>query len=771
MTDATDFAHIEDIESPAKLYLTGPFGADKTTLAIQRIQWLLRQERTRGDQILVLAPQRTLAQPYYDALRGPGSPPGPPVHITTLAGLARNALTLYWPLLASAAEFSDPTREPTFLNLETSQYHMAHFVDRAIAQADFDGIRIERSRVISQVLDNLNKTALNGFNIDEAYERLELAVPGGEQRTARLNALRAARRISHEFRQLCLDETLIDFSLQIELFNRHVLTNEWSRTHLFRTHRHLIFDNSEEDTVTAHNLAQLWIPQADSALVIVDANAGYRVFLGADPLGAHELAAVCDARVDLTESHVMSPELVQLTGLVRRAIGGEQPLHAPSPPVEDDDIIPFDDDIIPFDDEAIPSETEAPPFDDAALGDTLPSAADQPAPTVPSPSEGQEEGQIDVADLTDTFIVPQTIFRFYPQMIDWTAAQVRRLVQEEGVAPDQIAILAPFISDALRFSLQTRLEEVGIASTTHRPSRALQDEPAARALLTLAALAHPDWGIRPAPSDVTMTLVQTVNGLDPVRAHLLSRVVFPPRGARIDLGRFGELIGDMQQRITFTTGEHYDRLRDWMYDYRASAHLVPLDQFFAQLFGEVLSQEGFGFHDDYDAARVANQLVESARNFRWALEEGKVHERQKVTTVELGREYLRLVESGALGALYAPGWREVENAVFLAPAYTFLMRNRAVDVQFWLDIGAGGWWERLYQPLTHPYVLSSRWPANLPWSDADETRTRQETMRRLLLGLIHRTRQRIYLGMSDYSESGFEQRGPLLMLINRLLVQ
>ncbi|MCB0092607.1 MAG: hypothetical protein KDE54_32190, partial [Caldilineaceae bacterium] len=257
MSDTTDRIHLDHIESHAKLYLTGPFGAGKTTLAIQRIQWLLRQERTRGDQILVLVPQRTLAQPYYDALRGPGSPPGSPVHITTLAGLARNALTLYWPLLASAAEFSDPTREPTFLNLETSQYHMARFVDSAIAQADFDGIRIERSRVISQVLDNLNKTALNGFTIDEAYERLELAVPGGEQRTARLNALRAARRISHEFRQLCLDETLIDFSLQIELFNRHVLTNEWSRTHLFRTHRHLIFDNSEEDTVTAHNLAQL----------------------------------------------------------------------------------------------------------------------------------------------------------------------------------------------------------------------------------------------------------------------------------------------------------------------------------------------------------------------------------------------------------------------------------------------------------------------------------------------------------------------------------
>ena len=99
------------------------------------------------------------------------------------------------------------------------------------------------------------------------------------------------------------------------------------------------------------------------------------------------------------------------------------------------------------------------------------------------------------------------------------------------------------------------------------------------------------------------------------------------------------------------------------------------------------------------------------------------------------------------------------------------MRNRAVTIQFWLDIGAGGWWERLYQPLTHPYVLSHRWPAGRSWTDFDEYTTRQQTMHRLLSGLIRRTRQRIYLGISDYSESGFEQRGPLLALINRLLVQ
>ncbi len=714
------------IQSFNKLFLSGPFGSGKTTLAIERIRWLLRQERIRGDDILVLTPQRTVAQPYITALRTPNAPSGSPVHVTTFAGLARHAVELYWPLLANIAGFADPKREPTFLNLETSQYHMAHFVDAALERGEFDGIHVERSRVISQVLDNLNKTALQSFSIDQAYERLELAVPTGEHRAARLNALRAARQISQEFRQLCQQATLIDFSLQVQLFNQHVLTNDWSRVHLFRTHKHLIFDNSEEDTISAQRLVQLWLPHLDSALLIADDEAGYRLFLGADPAGAATLAGACDQQIRLEESHIMAPALVGLSGQINRELG--KPPH-------------------PRPEGAVDGTNELASFGESKR------------------LNGSQEGSGDERPL----IIPGTGFRFYPQMIRWVAEEVKRLVQHEGIAPGEIAVLAPFVSDALRFSLQTALAEAGLTMTTHRPSRPLEVEPAARCLLTLASLAHPHWGMRPAATDVTLALTMGIQALDPVRAHLLTRVVYPERRGTIELGRFGEMGSEMQRRITYTLGEAYDRLRAWIYAYRANPDVAPLDQFFAQIFGELLSQPGYGFHDDRDAARIANQLVESSRNFRWAIESAERHVRP-TEYANLGREYSKLVESGALGALYVPGWRAPDDAVFLAPAYTFLMRNRAVTIQFWLDIGAGGWWERLYQPLTHPYVLSHRWPANQAWSDFDEYTTRQRTMHHLLLGLIRRTRQRIYLGISDYSESGFEQRGPLLALINRLLV-
>ncbi|MBW7883959.1 MAG: AAA family ATPase [Caldilineaceae bacterium] len=701
------------IRSTAKVFLHGPYGCGKTSLAVERIRWLLSQERIRGDDILVLVPQRTLAEPFRAALRAADVPPGPPVQITTFASLAQQAVERYWPLVSQQAGFADPAREPTFLTLETAQYHMAPLVDEAIDRGEFDGVRVERSRVISQVLDNLNKAALQTMDIDTAYRRLELAVPAGEQQTARLNALRAALRVSHAFRTLCLRDTLLDYSLQVVLFNDFVLQNEWSRTHLFRTYRHLVCDNVEEDTHSAHRLVQAWLPTLDSALLVADDDAGYRTFLGAEPAGVQRLAEQCEKRLQLRQSYVMSMPLQRLGQQVQRIL--------------------------------------------RAAGDSL------------EPITGTNAETPAAAMAHPALVVPEESFRFYPQMLEWTADQIHRLVAEEGVAPGDIAVLAPFVSDALRFSLERALERHAIALTTHRPSRALEAEPAARTLFTLAKLAHPHWGLRPAPADVTLTLNVAIAQLDPVRASLLSTIVYPPARRDIDLGRFGVLQEEMRQRVTYVAGEQYERLHSWLYAYRAAGEPVPLDQFFAHIFGEVLSQPGFGFHAATDAARVASQLVESARKFRWALEGTRKDGPLDLT--DLGRAYLQLAEAGAIGALYLAGWRSEEHAVFLAPAYTFLLRNRPVSFQFWLDIGSNGWWERLYQPLTHPYVLSQRWPENTPWTDHDEYTTRQQTMRCLLLGLIRRTRRQIYLGVADYSESGFEQRGPLLNVVNQLLVQ
>jgi hypothetical protein len=378
---------------------------------------------------------------------------------------------------------------------------------------------------------------------------------------------------------------------------------------------------------------------------------------------------------------------------------------------------------------------------------------------------GKLRGENDTTEGTDWQpAVSLTTQKFYPEMLDQVIQDVRHLIQDEQVSPAEIVVLAPYLSDALRFALTTRFEESGIPWRSHRPSRSLRDEPASQCLLTLAELAHQGWDIHPTKFDLAYALMQAIDGMDLVRAQLLTEIVYRPRELR--LSTFAEIRPEVQERITFVYGNSYSILQNWLLAYRQETP-QPLDHFLRRLFGEVLSQKGFGFHNNLDAARVAASLIESHMKFRQVMEESLAN-----TDMPLGLEYIRMLQEGVIAAQYLEGWRSPnEAAVLIAPAHTFLMMNRPVEYQFWLDIGSNGWAERVYQPLTHPYVLSRSWLQKEPgtlWTDADEVAASRETLAQLAGGLLHRCRRGIYLGMTDLGEQGYEQRGPLLKAIWRM---
>jgi hypothetical protein len=221
----------------------------------------------------------------------------------------------------------------------------------------------------------------------------------------------------------------------------------------------------------------------------------------------------------------------------------------------------------------------------------------------------------------------------------------------------------------------------------------------------------------------------------------------------------------MQERITFTLGSRYETLKTWLDDYREESP-QPLDHFLRRLFGEVLSQPGFNFHLDLDSARVAASLIESIQKFRIALTQADLH------IDSIGSEYISMLREGVIAAQYVAAWEEKsEDAVLIAPAYTFLMSNRPVSIQYWLDVGSSGWYERLFQPLTHPHVLTRGWQKGRVWTDTDEVAANNLTLARLTTGLIRRCKQKIYFCLSELGESGYEQRGILLRAFNQVFSQ
>jgi hypothetical protein len=344
-------------------------------------------------------------------------------------------------------------------------------------------------------------------------------------------------------------------------------------------------------------------------------------------------------------------------------------------------------------------------------------------------------------------------------MLDWVADQAAKLI-DQGTPPGEIVVLVPYLSDALRYALTDRFERLDIPTISHRPSRSLRDEPATRCLLTLTMLAYPQWGFNPQSADLSHALLQAIATLDLVRAQILVKYLY--RGGK--LLPFDQLDPRLQERVTYTLGNRYDHLRCWLEDI-ANGNPPELDHFISRLFGEVLSQASYGFHQDYTAAGIVANLVESVQKFRNVAGKPLADE-----GIPLGKEYLHMVADGVIASQYLYPWREnPQEAVFLAPAYTFLMANRPVDFQFWLDVGGRGWYERLYQPITHPYVLSHDWPIAQPWTDTHETEAAHQTLYTLTSGLVRRCRRGIFLGISDLSESGFEAKGDLLVALDRAI--
>ncbi len=686
------------IESPLdiRLFVSGSAGTGKTTAGIERLRYLLEQG-VPADSILMLTPQRTMQEPYLDLLYSPERRAGGEVTSATIGGLAKRMVDLFWPIAAEAAGFKNPEQPPVFLTLETAQYYMAHLVRPLLEQGYFQSLTIDRNRLYSQILDNLNKAAVVGFPYTEIGSRMDAAWFGDP---VQRRIYQDAQECATLFRKHCLDHNLLDFSLQLEIFSNILWPQEQVQGYLKHTYRHLIYDNVEEDAPRAHDIIGEWLTDFDSALLIYDNAAGYRYFLGGDAVTGHALSEACDEIISFDESFVSSENIIQLSNMLVSAITHRELENAGNP------------------------------------------------------------------NNTMEFILAH----YYPEMLDVIVAKIKLLIEEDGIPPSEIVVLAPYLSDALRFSITNRLEEAKIPWRSHRPSRSLRDEPASRTLLTLSALAHPHWNARPTKFDVTHALMFALD-TDLIRAQLLTEIVYRQKDNR--LSTFDEIKPDMQERITYLLGEKYTNLRNWLNEYHETTP-QPLDFFLRKLFGEVLSQPEYGFHNKLDTIHVAASLIESIKKFRYAMEPSTTNLTglEDLSGFDLGREYIAMLEDGVIAAQYLESWRtENKDTVLVAPAHTFLMMNHPVTVQFWLDPGSSGWVQRLSQPLTQPYILSRHWESGRLWMDTDEVNAETESLARLAGGLLSRCREKLFLAIADLSETGFEQRGTLLRAFQKVIDQ
>jgi hypothetical protein len=133
--------------------------------------------------------------------------------------------------------------------------------------------------------------------------------------------------------------------------------------------------------------------------------------------------------------------------------------------------------------------------------------------------------------------------------------------------------------------------------------------------------------------------------------------------------------------------------------------------------------------------------------------------------ITVGR-FIQLLRSGTIAANPYPvsPIGPASNAVTLATVFQYRSSRRAHRWQFWLDAGSTRWLSGVDALFAAPLFLH-QW-SGYTWTAADTLDANEQRLRRILLDLLSRTEERVYLCHSDLNTNGQEQTGILLSLVN-----
>jgi hypothetical protein len=472
---------------------------------------------------------------------------------------------------------------------------MWRVVTPLLGQGAFANLRLRPQQIVSQLLDTLNRAALNALTLEEAIARQSRTWAGDPERRFHLDDAATAARA---FRRRCLGNSLLDLSLMVEVFDTQLVRHPEFHRYFRERYRHLLVDNLEEQTPAGQNFVVGLMGETQTTAVAGDAGGGYKRFLAADPHGAEALRGRFDRVYDFTRSFVAPPELERLANQVDNAL-----LHTHLP------------------------------------------------------TEGAEARLLGVVG-----------GRYRREMVNNLAPVLHNLVYEGGVAPRDIAIVVPYMDGALRYMLTQALATAGLPYRLLRRRTSPREEPRVRAWLTWLALAHPDWGIQPAPYDVAEALTLSIAGLDPARAQLLTDNLYRPDGP--ELAPADGLPARIVERVGAEHVALAEELRLWL---AGRDPLESIDAFLHSLFNELLAQPRFRPEPDMAGAAVAEWLAGAAARLRRAAPAMGL-----TTPAETGAAFIDAVNQGLVTA-NPPDWGEPPDpeGIVLSTLYAYLLAGRA----------------------------------------------------------------------------------------------
>lgn len=266
------------------LYIEGPIGSGKTTRLVDETLGLLT--RHPSGSVLVLASNHYRQARFTEQLLMRLDKPAGHLPVFTYAGLVRNALYDWWPLvearLAKSLEPEGVQIRPELTGMEDTEMILRWVLatSREKYPAMFEDFPGSDQSLMRQLLQRLRLRSENRLSRPEMQRRSEILGEICRAETAEVE--KRFDRASYVLRTL-------DANKQLDIFHT-LLEEEPVFAAQFTGIRHLVADDLDETTPAQQAFIEHLAPQLDTLILTADVDGGTRRgYLNAHPYGWPEL--------------------------------------------------------------------------------------------------------------------------------------------------------------------------------------------------------------------------------------------------------------------------------------------------------------------------------------------------------------------------------------------------------------------------------------------------------------------------------------------------
>jgi hypothetical protein len=344
-------------------------------------------------------------------------------------------------------------------------------------------------------------------------------------------------------------------------------------------------------------------------------------------------------------------------------------------------------------------------------------------------------------------IVRESVTELRSEMLEKVGEKIVSLIQTEGYKPSDIVVLSTYADPVTEFVIGRILECRGVQMRNlTRKSRVL-DNPFSKALITLAHLCHPSYGILPNRDDVK-ALIRMLLKIDPSRSSILAGEVCSQRPfAEFPDVEFPGLV----ERIGYYNVEKYEYIRAWITEYKARDATLPINEFFQKVFLEILISDEV---QETDILQAKN-LIDSARTFSDVVSRFNRN---------ASRDFLEMVKSGikAAESIFEMEENLTGEFVLMSTPVAYLAGSLKRKVVILTSISSSNWTPRCIKELTNAHVLTKTWNIEEIYTEALEEENQKKYLGVLLRAILKRCGEKLITFDSLLSANGHENDGILV---------